>query len=204
MKRVLTVVLLLGGASNSYASAVLLQRSVYQMSFCRALHLACRDLQQFERPLMLTDYDGVKVAGYYASSKNPSEDCYKGRFGWPEAHPEPAQGQELLVSRLFALEKKLLSLEGTMNRESANGVISYRGLSKSRLQEGLDVGNKEFVCTHPVTNQKVKWSEALRWHYLKHNVRVPQEFSEFVMNNPWVAHINEILPDRYKSLSKSE
>jgi hypothetical protein len=139
-----------------------------------------------------------KVEGYWASyfdspAAHPElVEGYQSHFPWPKANEKQWSGQELFLTRLAAIEQVLARMSGYRPDVDVSGVIYYRGLSFSRLENGKHVGNKEYVHVDKETEQQIRWPEALRWHYIcGHNVMPSKEFYDFVMNHPLAVGIKE-------------
>jgi hypothetical protein len=131
-----------------------------------------------------------RVEGYWAPPKFWA-DCYEGRYPFPKPHTEPFANQVEFLKKLKKIEKVALGkeneywLKNDSEKQrilpSANmvEVVSYRGLSPSRLEEGVNVGSQEFQDHE----HKVIWPGGYRKHYIKkHNVRPSREFYEYVIS----------------------
>lgn len=110
------------------------------------------------------------IEGYWASSKDPEKDRYKGKYPFPVALPEKWDGQDELAAHLALLEDHCKAL---------NHTGGYFGCSNSRIT-GENLGSGEYWHTHNGTTWL--WTVDLLPHYIKKfNVLPSQSFRDWVM-----------------------
>lgn len=99
----------------------------------------------------------MKIEGYWYSEHTPQYDM-----------PLPNVLSEEEADEIFRLIK-------AKENDNDTRLISYRGISISRIEEGVVVGNREYKLNG------WNWPAGFAEHYvLKHKVRPTDEFLEFI------------------------
>eukprot|EP00759_Apiculatamorpha_spiralis_P034078 PhF_6_TR35157/c0_g1_i1/m.51225 len=114
--------------------------------------------------------------GYWASSANPAEDSYKGKYPWPAPSPQDIPQKEEILSKLDAVQKACRSSSGAEKM-----CLWANGESPCRLcPPGTLVGEKEYRCKLP-SGDTLVWPEGLEHYINVHNVVPTAMFHAFLM-----------------------
>lgn len=110
----------------------------------------------------------IDAEGYWAESKDPHEDEYRGKYPWPISHKQPWKGESEFLNRLIQIQ----------NDNKHVKTLGFRGLAPSRLEHRL-LGAKEF--RHIPSG--IRWTDVFGDYYVKKFHVIPsRQFYEFVMN----------------------